>query len=309
MNSKVDVVVVNWNSGTQLLECIESLRSYASQCIGKVIVIDNGSVDGSANCLNGLSGLEVVVIEAGENLGFGKACNVGAKEGESDYILFLNPDASVYESTLRQSLTYMNDHSRVGVCGVQLKDETNHVSRSCTRLPSVTSFLAHAVGLDRILPKLGHFMGEWDHNDSRLVDHVIGAFYLVRRTVFESVGGFDERFFVYLEDLDLSNRIKAAGWQIFFLANIQAFHKGGGTSDQVKAFRLFYSLRSRIIYSFKHFNTFGATLILLATLFVEPASRVLHSALRCSLPSVKETLIAYKYLWKWFPAWLFKKTV
>lgn len=309
MNSKVDVVIVNWNSGPQLLECVESLSIYASQDVGKLIVVDNGSIDGSDNNLERFAELDVMVIRTGENLGFGKACNLGAKHGVSDYILFLNPDASVYDSTLPQSLKYMNDHPEVGVCGVQLKDEKNLVSRSCTRLPSVASFLAHAIGLDRIFPKLGHFMGEWDHSDSRSVDHVIGAFYLVRRSIFESVGCFDERFFVYLEDLDLSNRIKAAGWQIFFLANIQAFHKGGGTSDQVKAFRLFYSLRSRIIYSFKHYNVFGATLILLATLFIEPVSRVLHSALRCSLPSVKETLIAYKYLWKWFPAWLFKKAV
>lgn len=309
MNSKVDVVIVNWNSGVQLLECIRSLANCASQYIGKVIVVDNGSVDGSDNCVEGFAGLEVVVIRAGANLGFGKACNLGAKYSGCDYILFLNPDASVYDDTLFLSLNYMDEHSRVAVCGVQLKDEVNHVSRSCTRLPTVTSFLAHAVGLDRLLPKLGHFMGEWDHNDSRLVDHVIGAFYLVRRSVFESVGGFDERFFVYLEDLDLSNRIKAAGWQIFFLSNVQAFHKGGGTSDQVKAFRLFYSLRSRIIYSYKHFNFVGATLILFATMFIEPISRVFHSALRRSMSSVKETLTAYKLLWKWLSGWMFEKSV
>lgn len=309
MNSKVDVVIVNWNSGAQLLECVKSLDNYAGKYIGKVIVVDNGSIDGSINALDCFTGLEFVVIRAGENLGFGKACNLGAKYSESDYILFLNPDASVYENTMTQSLDYMNDHPRVAVCGVQLEDEVSHISRSCTRLPTVTSFLAHAVGLDRLFPTLGHFMGEWDHNDSRFVDHVIGAFYLVRRSVFESVGGFDERFFVYLEDLDLSNRIKAAGGQIFYLASVQAFHKGGGTSDQVKAFRLFYSLRSRIIYSYKHFNFFGAALILLATMFVEPISRVLVSVLRRSMSSVKETLIAYKLLWKWLLDWIFKKSV
>ena len=308
MNSKVDVVIVNWNSGAQLLECVKSLGNYAAKDTGKVIVVDNGSVDDSVNYLDDFTGLELVVIRAGENLGFGKACNLGAKYSESDYILFLNPDASVYENTMSQSLGYMNDHPRVAVCGVQLEDEVSHISRSCTRLPTVTSFLAHAVGLDRLFPKLGHFMGEWDHNDSRSVDHVIGAFYLVRRTIFESVGGFDERFFVYLEDLDLSNRIKATGDQIFYLASVQAFHKGGGTSDQVKAFRLFYSLRSRIIYSYKHFSFFGATLILLATMFIEPVSRVLVSVLRRSMVSVKETLIAYKLLWVWFAGWVFKKS-
>ena len=111
MNSKVDVVIVNWNSGVQLLECIRSLANCASQYIGKVIVVDNGSVDGSDNCVEGFAGLEVVVIRAGANLGFGKACNLGAKYSGCDYILFLNPDASVYDDTLFLSLNYMDEHS------------------------------------------------------------------------------------------------------------------------------------------------------------------------------------------------------
>lgn len=307
MNNKVDVVIVNWNSGALLLECVRSLGKYASQDIGRVIVVDNGSVDGSDNCLEETADVEVVVIRAGENLGFGKACNKGAKKGDSNYILFLNPDASVYEDTLHKSLSYMNDHPGVAVCGVQLKDNLDHVSKSCTRLPTVASFMTHAIGIDRFFPKLGHFMGEWDHNDSQFVDHVMGAFYLVRRSVFESVGGFDELFFVYYEDIDLSNRIKAAGGQIFFLSSVQAFHKGCGTSDQVKAFRLFYSLRGRILYCYKHFNFFSATLILFATLFIEPVSRVLQSVLRCSMSSVRETLVGYKLLWKWISGVMFKK--
>lgn len=308
MNNKVDVVIVNWNSGALLLECVKSLGNYASQDIGRVIVVDNGSVDGSDSRLEDAAEVEVVVIRAGENLGFGKACNIGAKEGQSDYILFLNPDASVYDGTLHNSLSYMNDHPSVAVCGVQLKDNADHVSKSCTRLPTVGSFITHALGIDRFFPKLGHFMGEWDHYDSRFVDHVMGAFYLVRRSVFEAVSGFDERFFVYYEDIDLSNRIKAAGGQIYFLSSVQAFHKGCGTSDQVKAFRLFYSLRGRILYSYKHFNFFGATLILLATLFIEPISRVLQSVLRRSMSSVKEILIGYKLLWKWISGLVFKKS-
>lgn len=304
MTSQVDIVIVNWNSKDQLDTCVKSLMHASSHDIGSIIIVDNGSTDGSDIGLDELPGVQV--YRAGENLGFGVACNIGAKLGSSEFILLLNPDAFVYSDTIKKSLVYMNaeENSGVGVCGVQLKDEQGHISRSCTRFPTVGGFIAHALGLDRFYPKAGHFMNEWDHQDTRSVDHVIGAFYLIRRSLFESLGGFDPRFFVYLEDLDLSNRVRCAGWDIKYLANVHAFHKGGGTSDQIKALRLFYSLRSRIIYSFKHFSTMGAVGVLLATILVEPLSRIIISITRRSFSSLKETVRAYGYLWSWLPRWI-----
>ena len=308
MPEVVDVVVVNWNSGVQLADCIRSLEANALQNIGKIIIVDNGSTDSSAEGFE-LSD-KVKVIRAGVNLGFGKACNLGASSCTSDFILFLNPDAFVYKDTIHSALSFMchPDNQKIGVCGVQLRDENDHVARSCTRLPTANGLLVHAVGLDRFFPKLGHFMSEWDHSESRLVDHVIGAFYLIRRSLFEDLCGFDERFFVYLEDLDLSNRIKARGWNIQYLANVRAFHKGGGTSDKVKAKRLFYSLRSRVIYAFKHFSRVDAVLVLFATLLVEPFCRIAKALLSRSFSAVSETLTAYGYLSIWLMKRLFTKS-
>jgi GT2 family glycosyltransferase len=306
MSHKVDVVIVNWNSGDQVLECVSSISNGGDKDLARIIVVDNGSSDGSEKLLLPLA--DVQLIEAGRNLGFGKACNLGARHGNAKYILFLNPDAAVYPASLRTVLDYMErpDTQDVGVCGVQLKDERGEISRSCTRFPTVSGLLAHTVGLDHFIPKLGHFMSEWDHESDRSVDHVIGAFYLIRREIFDQLQGFDERFFVYLEDLDLSRRVKANGWRVEFLSSVQAYHKGGGTSDKVKARRLFYSQRSKIIYSYKYFGFFGATLILLSTLFLEPLSRTAISILRGSLSSVKETWVAYGLLVSWLPGWIFK---
>jgi len=149
-------------------------------------------------------------------------------------------------------------------------------------------------------------MAEWPHDITRDVDHVIGAFFLVRRSLFESLGRFDERFFVYLEDLDFSYRARQAGWRSVYLANAQAFHAGGGTSHQVKARRLFYSLRSRLLYAAKHFSKSGAALVFLATLLLEPLSRSAWALMRRSLPSLKETWQGYGMLWCWLPQWVFK---
>ncbi len=306
VSHKIDVVIVNWNSGSQVLECVSSIARGSDSDLARIIVVDNGSTDGSEKQLLPLKAVQL--IEAGSNLGFGKACNLGARHGNAKYILFLNPDAAVYPASLQSLLDYMErpDTQDVGVCGVQLKDELGEISRSCTRFPTVTGFLAHTVGLDHFIPKLGHFMREWDHESDRSVDHVIGAFYLIRREIFDRLQGFDERFFVYLEDLDLSRRVKALGWRVEFLSSVQAYHKGGGTSDQVKARRLFYSQRSKIIYSYKYFGFFGATLVLLSTLLLEPLSRTAISILRGSLSSIKETWVAYGLLISWLPGWIFK---
>ena len=296
-------VIVNWNAGPQIKQCIDSL---AGTIAGQLIVVDNASTDGSDQTIAHYPC--VTLIHSPGNLGFGKACNLGAQHATSKYLLFLNPDAAVYPRTLERTLAFMQSqvNARVGICGVQLVDEFGCVARSCARFPTARAFFAHAGGLDRLLPRIGHVMAEWPHNTTREVDHVIGAFYLVRRELFESLHGFDERFFVYLEDLDFSLRARQAGWRSVYLTDVQAFHAGGGTSNQVKARRLFYSLRSRLLYASKHFSAGGAALVFLATLLIEPISRTALALARWSWPALKETWAGYAMLWRWLPQWVFK---
>lgn len=149
-------------------------------------------------------------------------------------------------------------------------------------------------------------MTEDEHLVTQQVDHVIGAFYLVRRSVFEALLGFDERFFLYLEDLDFSLRARKAGWRTVYCAETWAFHEGGGSSKQIKARRLFYALRSRLVYAFKHFPFSGAFAVLLATVFVEPWTRTAYALVCLSWPNFKETWSAYGQLFRWLPRWLFR---
>lgn len=302
----LDVVVVNWNSGAQLRACINSIAKYGGEYVSQTIVVDNGSIDGSEGSVDGVA--NVTMIRAGTNLGFGKACNLGAQKASAEYILFLNPDAALYPDTLANAMCHMQKPSnlQVGICGVQLLDERGQVSRSCARFPSPERFLAHAAGMDRFVPTLGHAMAEWDHAQIRCVDQVIGAFFLVRRHLFVSLRGFDERFFVYFEEVDFSYRASLAGWSSVYLADTQAFHAGGGTSHQVKARRLFYSMRSRLLYAGKHFSLGGLLLVLLSTLLLEPLSRIGYATLRGSWSAVKETVGAFGMLWRWLPRWIFQ---
>lgn len=298
--AQVAVVIVNWNSGPQLRACLDSVSRTVAH---SVVVVDNASCDGSELAAADAPG--VMLVRAGGNLGFAKACNLGAQHAAGDYLLFLNPDAALFPGTLEKALAFMEDpdNSGYGICGVQLVDERGRIARTCVRFPSAWSFVIHALGVDRLMPRLGYFMAEWPHDASRSVDHVIGAFFLVRRSVFQSLKGFDERFFVYLEDLDFSLRAAQAGWRSAYLADIQAFHLGGGTSHQVKARRLFYSLRSRIIYARKHFGAPGAAMVVAATMFLEPVSRGVLAVAKRSGSALRETFQGYAMLWQWLPNW------
>jgi GT2 family glycosyltransferase len=158
--------------------------------------------------------------------------------------------------------------------------------------------LFQMIGADRIFPKLfpGHFLTDWDHDNTRCVDQVMGAFFMVRRSLFEKLEGFDECFFVYYEDLDFSLRAKQKGYSTWFLADAAAYHRGCGTSDAVKKERLFYYLKSRILYGFKHFDRKQGFLLLLGTLILEPVSRVTLALLHFSGGDVADTIRAFRML-------------
>lgn len=305
----ISVVIVNWNSGTQVASALTSIANYGQGLVSSVVVVDNASTDDSMKLVAELRDLsfELVLISNSKNEGFGRACNLGAHAVKSDFLLFLNPDAALYFDTISKVMEYMQDsaNATVGICGTQLVDEDGRVARSCARFPTIGGLIAHASGLDRVFHRLGPTMREWDHAQTRYVDQVIGAFFLVRSELFEALCGFDERFFVYFEEVDFSYRARLAGWRCVYLAEIQAFHSGGGTSNQVKAQRLFYSLRSRLLYSFKHFSWFGAIAVLLATLLIEPLSRTALALLRCSWAGMRETWAAYSILCRWLSRWMF----
>lgn len=302
MKPSLDVIIVNWNAGVQLRSCLLSLENTVKNCfeLNRVVIVDNASTDGSADGLEQIS-LPIEIIRNSENRGFAAACNQGAKGSEAEYLLFLNPDTRLFPASLEKAIKFMEEpeQSDVGILGIQLLDENGRVSRSCARFPSANQFLSKMLGLNLLFPNLfiDYFMTEWNHMDTREVNHIIGAFYMVRRIVFEELNSFDERFFVYLEDLDFSYRASNLSWKIIYYADAQAYHKGGGTSEQIKATRLFYSLRSRILYSYKHFSRRAAIAVLLGTLFIEPFSRTILGLSKLSLTTIGETFKAYKLLW------------
>ncbi len=295
----VHVVIVNWNSGAQLRECLQSFAAVADDDVAaRVTVIDNASTDGSSEGLE--ASMPLAVVRNADNRGFGAACNQGAAGSEADFLLFLNPDTRLMPGSFAEPVRYLRAHEneRVGIVGIQLVDADGRVARNTARAPTAWSMVGNSVGFDRLAPRLfpSHFVTEWAHDQTRTVDQVMGAFFLVRRSLFEALGGFDERFFVYYEDLDFSVRARAQGWRSVYLSTAQAFHRGQGTTEGATARRTFYFCRSRILYARKHFGALGALAVTLATLALEPLAR-----LAAAPRSAGDTLRAFAMLWRDLP--------
>lgn len=304
MIATVDIVIVNWNSGSLLRQCLASITSALEDgaIAARVVVVDNASRDGSCDDLS-LPGHALEVIRNLSNAGFAAACNQGARQTVGEYVLFLNPDTRLLPGALAIPLQFMQqaENARIGICGVQLFDDQGRLARSCARFPSLGNILAKMLGLTGIFPRAGMTMREWDHLESRRVDQVMGAYFLVRRSVFEALGGFDQRFLVYFEDVDFALRARQAGWGSHYLVSARIYHTGGGTTRNIKARRLFYFLRSRILYAGKHFSLPGAVTHMALTLVLEPLARLVFALGRGRLADAGDVFQATFLLWRDLP--------
>ena len=301
----IDIIVVNWNAGQQLSDVLNSVTLYHAGLVASVIIVDNASTDDSLAQVEALQNLpfRLQIIRNADNRGFGAACNQGAMMAASEYLLFLNPDTRLFEDSLSKPIEFMQQpcNSGFGICGIRLVDENGHASTSAARFPTLRVMAGQTLGLSKLFPSMfpTHLLTSVDLKRSGIVDQVIGAFFLIRKSVLDRCEGFDERFFVYFEEVDLALRVKKLGYASYFLADAVAFHKGGGCTDRVKAARLFYSLRSRIYYAKKHYSGMEFVALVLLTGLEFPL-RLVQGVLRASWSDIKNTFSAYMQLVVYF---------
>ena len=202
---QLSIIIVNWNAGSQLSDAVDSIAQYHHGLVSTIIIVDNASIDDSLAQIEKMNNLpfQLQVIRNSNNLGFGAACNQGAAQVKSEFILFLNPDTRLFEDSLANPIDFMQHprNSGIGICGIRLVDENGNFSTSAARFPTLKVIVANVFGLSRFYPKIfpAHLMTSNDLLESSSVDQVIGAFFLIRKYVFDRCGGFDERYFVYFE--------------------------------------------------------------------------------------------------------------
>ena len=292
----IEIVIVNWNSGGYLFKCIQSILTPNNEPrVSKIYVIDNNSSDNSISLLPKDS--KINIIHNNHNLGFSKACNQGFMLCKAPYTLLLNPDAQLSDTTLKDCVSFMENYNNADILGVSLFDDKGKLTYSCARFPSPLHYFYDTTGLSKIAPKIftpALLMADWDHKSSRYVDQVIGAFMFMRTSIFQKIGYFDERFFVYCEELDFSKRLAQHGGKSYYKSDITAVHSGQGTTHSVKAFRLSLSLISRLQYCKKHFKYSGYLFVLFCTYFIEPFTRIIFLCLKGNFAEIKEITKGYK---------------
>lgn len=241
----VSVIIVNWNTRHYVLDCIRSLLAYQGQYKLEIIVVDNASEDDSAAAIKAQFP-QVVVIENPDNRGFARANNQGIAIARGRYVSLVNSDILFLEDTFTLMLHYMDQNPDVGVLGPKLLWQDQTLQGSCRKSPSIWNTLCPAIGLTALFPRISFFSGEhmigyFAHDRIIDVDVLVGAFMMIRRSTLEQVGGMDEQYFMYCEEVDWCKRFVEAGWKIRFFPETKVIHYGGGSSasEPVRFFKEF----------------------------------------------------------------------
>ena len=228
---RLSVLIVNYNVKAFLDQCLRSVRAASRNLDVEVIVVDNASTDQSGEWITAQFP-EVRWIASPTNLGFGRANNLALREATGDVVLYLNPDTVVPEDNFATALAYLADHPEVGSLGCRMIDGTGEfLPESKRALPTPSVALYRLLGLSSLFPRSPRFaryyLGHLPEDQNAEVDVHCGAWMMVRKPILDQLGGFDEAYFMYGEDIDLSYRIQKAGWQNHYLATSPIIHYKG----------------------------------------------------------------------------------
>ncbi|NCC72231.1 MAG: glycosyltransferase [Sphingobacteriia bacterium] len=261
---KLSVVIVNYNVKHFLEQCLHSVRKASAGVPCEVFVVDNNSVDGSVKMVEEKFP-EVKIIANQENLGFSKANNQAIKLAVGEYVLLLNPDTIVEDDTFVKILDFMDSHPEAGGLGVKMVDgQGKFLPESKRGLPTPAVAFYKIFGLARLFPKskiFGQYHLSYLHPDKiHAVDVLSGAFMLIRKSVLDKIGGLDESYFMYGEDIDLSYRINLEGYKNYYFPETRIIHYKGESTKKSSINYVLVFYQAMIIFASKHFSQKNARL-------------------------------------------------
>jgi GT2 family glycosyltransferase len=254
----LSVIIVNYNVKYFLEQCLSSVLKASENISSEIFVVDNNSTDGSKSFFsNRFAGIDFTWNDA--NIGFSRANNIAVKKATGKYILFLNPDTIVPEDCFEKCIAFLESHADAGALGIKMLNGSGIFLKESKRaFPSPLTYFYKLSGLSHLFPHSKKFsryhLGHLDENTDHDVDVLAGAFMMVPRAILEKVGSFDEDFFMYGEDIDLSYRIRQAGYKNFYFAGSDIIHFKGESTRKggLNYVRLFYKAMS--IFAKKHYG-------------------------------------------------------
>jgi len=259
------VSIVNWNTKEPLRACLVALLGQTG-CRIEIIVADNASSDGSAEMVQSEFGDRVSLIVNSKNLGFGAAHNKAIEQARGRYILVLNPDShALSEDLCCKIVGYMDEHPKIGALGPKIVNPDGSLQFSARRFPNPFAGIFRGTRLGRMFPNnrfvRAYLMTDFAHDQIAEVDWLSGAALVFRKETLDKVGLFDERFFMYCEDMDICKRIGDAGWKVVYYPLVAVSHTIGAASDLAKPQMIRQHHKSMLLYFIKH-NSGKPTILL-----------------------------------------------
>ncbi|MBI3250113.1 MAG: glycosyltransferase family 2 protein [Deltaproteobacteria bacterium] len=230
----LSIVIVSWNSGHDVIACLDSLQAAAQSERIEIVLVDNASEDGSIDTVRRFFP-QVKLIETGANLGFARAANLGWRQAQGEHVLFLNPDTHVFAGALERGLAYFRAHPSVGVLGLKLLNHDGSLQVSCRNFLSLPLLLSDNLLRLPFVPRrlASRFIYRlWDHGETRAVDWVCGACMFLRRSLLEDIGGLNEAYFMYGEDMDLCYRVRQQGYTVVYYPEAAIMHYGNRSGEK-----------------------------------------------------------------------------
>ena len=263
----LSIIIVNYNVKEFLQNLLTSIDKASSRLLVETIVVDNASDDGSIEMLKQYFP-SVKLIENTKNLGFSKANNLGLKEAKGKYLLLLNPDTLVSENTFEVTINFLRQHPEAGMAGCKILNPDGSLQLACRRsFPGLWTSFCKVTGLGSVFPKSKIFarynLTYLNENKTYEVDAISGSFMMVRRELYEKIGGLDEEFFMYGEDLDWCYRTQKSGYKVFYVHSTQIIHyKGESTRrSSLDETRIFYGAMRLFVRKHLTVSFFGEALL------------------------------------------------
>jgi N-acetylglucosaminyl-diphospho-decaprenol L-rhamnosyltransferase len=261
----VAVLIVSYNTAEALGECIESLQKQRGTLNQQVIVVDNGSTDGSVEMIRSRF-TDVELIDVRENLGFARGVNLAATRANAEFLVLLNPDTVVLDRAVERLVSFARSHRGHGLYGGRAVKRDGSLERSsCWALPTVWSMTCFALCLTTLFPNSRWFnpeaMPDWNRDSVREVGIVTGCLLLVPHDVWRELGGFDQRYFMYGEDADLAYRARRAGYRPIICPNARIIHDVGKASA-TRTDKLLLLLQGKATLLRVHFSGWRQRLVL-----------------------------------------------
>ncbi len=254
----LSICIVNWNTRDLLRACLCSIYAYPPDEPFEVIVVDNGSTDGSAEMVR-REFPQVILIANAENRGYAGGNNQAMEQAQGEFVLLLNPDTEIKPDTLRNALHSMRSHPEVGAIGAKQLFPDGRVQPSLRGFPTPANLFYEVSGLAKLFPnsrRFGAYRMSWfDYDEAIEADQPMGTFLMVRQEVIKQVGLMDEQFPLFFNDVDWCYRIKQAGWSIRFVPSVEIVHHGGASTRQVRLKAIRESHRGLEAYYRKHYSS------------------------------------------------------